>query len=524
MAISSAATNLLDALLSEWHLLLQSWSASGRLTSAAQEALLLNGEPGALTELTNQWAAGDFGALPPIVLLSSADINGGLGAYALSTGTIYLNADWLAGATKEQVLAVLTEELGHHLDGQLNVVDTPGDEGEYFAALLREAGLTDAQKADLRLENNSGVIKVDNINLTIEYATTTVADSFADFSGTQGANNWYYGYYQAGNLSPSGFIQLPLYVDTLSGGIWYIGDNYFTSLDKAYGHPNGPISNRPGGTEHWAVRRWISEVDGQITISGTFDDANKGGGGDGVTGYIYVDGQIVYTQTSNNPTTPFSYSIAISIAQGSIVDFAASPRGWDGDDTYEFTAVITQTDSNEAPTNLTLSSSGIQENSSAGAVIGTLSATDPDALSTFTYELVAGDGTNDADNALVEIVGSEVKVKSGAAIDFETNPVLNLNIRVTDNGTPGLTYTKAVSAAVLNVNEVPTDLVFTSSGINENSAASTVIGTLSATDPDSGSSFTYALATGNGTNDADNALVDIVGNEVRVKSGASIDF
>ena len=69
MAISNAATNLLSALLPEWHLLLQGWSADGRLTTAAQEALLLNGEPGALSDLTNQWSAGEFGALPPIVLL-----------------------------------------------------------------------------------------------------------------------------------------------------------------------------------------------------------------------------------------------------------------------------------------------------------------------------------------------------------------------------------------------------------------------------------------------------------------------
>ena len=112
MPLTTAET-LLNGLLPEWHLLLQSWSASGRLNAAAQEALLLNGQPRALTDLTNQWAAGEFGGLPPIVLLSAADINGAMGAYAMSTGTIYLNADWLAGANKEQVLAALTEELGH---------------------------------------------------------------------------------------------------------------------------------------------------------------------------------------------------------------------------------------------------------------------------------------------------------------------------------------------------------------------------------------------------------------------------
>ena len=37
MAISNAATNVLGALLPEWHPLLQEWSASGRLTAAAQD-------------------------------------------------------------------------------------------------------------------------------------------------------------------------------------------------------------------------------------------------------------------------------------------------------------------------------------------------------------------------------------------------------------------------------------------------------------------------------------------------------
>lgn len=48
----TTADNLLAGLLPEWHLLLQGWSADGRLTAAAQEALLLEWEPKALKELT----------------------------------------------------------------------------------------------------------------------------------------------------------------------------------------------------------------------------------------------------------------------------------------------------------------------------------------------------------------------------------------------------------------------------------------------------------------------------------------
>ncbi|MFM7548988.1 MAG: hypothetical protein ACKO8I_08955 [Cyanobacteriota bacterium] len=106
----------------------------GSISRAAQDALQLDGEPALLSELISQWAAGEFSGLPPVELLPAASMAGAAGAYALSTGRIYLNADWLAKASAAQVLAVLSEELGHHLDGLLNASDTPGDEGELFAA------------------------------------------------------------------------------------------------------------------------------------------------------------------------------------------------------------------------------------------------------------------------------------------------------------------------------------------------------------------------------------------------------
>jgi hypothetical protein len=169
VAGNSNPSELLTALLPDWHLLLQDWSASDRLTAAAKEALLLNGEPQALKELVAQWSAGDFSGLPPIVLLPSSSMPGAAGAYAISTGTIYLNQDWLTTASAAQAMAVLTEELGHHLDGLLNGVDTPGDEGEYFSDLLRRDALMDSQKEGLRAENDSGAIIVSNKTLEVEY-------------------------------------------------------------------------------------------------------------------------------------------------------------------------------------------------------------------------------------------------------------------------------------------------------------------------------------------------------------------
>ena len=103
----------LETLLGDWRKLLTDWAASGQLTAAAQDALQLSGEPKLLKQLVKQWSRADFSALPPIVLLPSSSMPGAAGAYAISTGTIYLNQDWLQTAGKDSVLAVLTLSLIH---------------------------------------------------------------------------------------------------------------------------------------------------------------------------------------------------------------------------------------------------------------------------------------------------------------------------------------------------------------------------------------------------------------------------
>ena len=135
MAFAKPNTNL-SPLLNQWKSLLQQWAKGGSLAIAAQEALLLSGISEGLQILIDEWAAADFKSLPEVELLSAADINGALGAYAISTGKIYLNETWVDSASKEDVFAVLTEELGHHLDALLNANDTSGDEGLKFARLL----------------------------------------------------------------------------------------------------------------------------------------------------------------------------------------------------------------------------------------------------------------------------------------------------------------------------------------------------------------------------------------------------
>jgi hypothetical protein len=78
---------------------------------------------------------------------------------------------------------------------------------------------------------------------------------------------------------------------------WFVKNKtYWTSLTADGGHPNGINNN--GATwqpvEHWAVRRWKSDYDGQVSISGLIADLNSGGG-NGVIGQIFVDNKEVGT-------------------------------------------------------------------------------------------------------------------------------------------------------------------------------------------------------------------------------------
>lgn len=64
------------------------------------------------------------------------DREGSACAYAPERRMILINRDWLEDALAEQVVAVLTEQLGHHLDVLFNSVDTPGGEGARFLECL----------------------------------------------------------------------------------------------------------------------------------------------------------------------------------------------------------------------------------------------------------------------------------------------------------------------------------------------------------------------------------------------------
>ena len=114
-----------------------------------------------------------------------------------------------------------------------------------------------------------------------------------------------------------------------------------------------------------------------------------------------------------------------------------------------FVITVIDVAENQAPTNIVLSSSSINENNAVNAVVGTLSSTDVDSGDTHTYTLVSGTGSTD--NANFSIVGNALR--AGIAFDFETKSTYSIRVRTTDAG--GLTFEKVFTVAVTNVNEIP---------------------------------------------------------------------
>ncbi|WP_158622158.1 DUF4157 domain-containing protein [Corallococcus sp. CA047B] len=112
-----------------------------------------------------QAQAGDFGWMPKVKTVSAETLQGANGAYDAASGTVLLNESLdpsLAAST-------FVEEAGHHLDTKLNTEDTVGDEGELFRRVLSGEKLSSQQVADIRAENDKGIIRVDGKDTAVEF-------------------------------------------------------------------------------------------------------------------------------------------------------------------------------------------------------------------------------------------------------------------------------------------------------------------------------------------------------------------
>lgn len=91
---------------------------------------------------------------------------------------------------------------------------------------------------------------------------------------------------------------------------------------------------------------------------------------------------------------------------------------------------------NSAPTDITLSAANVEENA-IGAEVGTLSATDADSVDTFTFAV---------DDDRFEVDGATLKLSAEAALDFEQEASVTVNVTVTDSASA--TFSKDITVNV----------------------------------------------------------------------------
>jgi hypothetical protein len=183
-----------------------------------------------------------------------------------------------------------------------------------------------------------------------------------------------------------------------------------------------------------------------------------------------ITGNTLKTAAGFNFEAKSSYAITVTTTdQGSL--------------TFTKNFTITVNNVNEAPTDVTLSATSINENLTSGSTVGTLTSTDPDTGNTFSYSL---SGT---DAASFSITGSTLK--TAASFNFEAKSSYSIAVTTTDQGS--LTFSKNFTITVNDVNEAPIDVTLTAISINENMASGSVVGTLSSTDVDAGNTFTYSV-------------------------------
>jgi len=166
---------------------------------------------------------------------------------------------------------------------------------------------------------------------------------------------------------------------------------------------------------------------------------------------------------------------------------------------------------NDALSNLSLSNSSVSENQS-GAVVGILSATDPEGAA-ISYSVTTNTSIFEAAAYNGQLV---LKIKDGVTVNHEANDSYSVTVTASD-GIASNDITKIFTISVTDLNEAPilaqpvTSLV--TEGVTE-----TISGTLIASDPDAGQVLTYGI-TGGSSSGASTVKIEGVYGALSVNTG-----
>lgn len=209
---------------------------------------------------------------------------------------------------------------------------------------------------------------------------------------------------------------------------------------------------------------------------------------------FFIDGDELKTATIFNFETKAAYTICIEVTDQSGASFNQN-------------ILITISDINDPPTDYTISSLEVPENSPIGTTVGTIFVDDPDAVDNYTFALVQ-DGIY-PDNSAFTFDGSNLITTR--IFDFEDKASYTICLQVTDSG--GLVFSENRTIQVDDTNDSPTGFFIDSSSIAENQAPGALVGNFTSSDPDTGDTHTYSLVDP-GTY-PDNAAFTMDGNQLK---------
>lgn len=169
-------------------------------------------------------------------------------------------------------------------------------------------------------------------------------------------------------------------------------------------------------------------------------------------------------------------------------------RAFDADGSYVDKAIVVPvTNVNEQNTLPSSYSWTVNENAATGTLVGTVAATDPDSTSTAYgqqryYFLNGGTASGTTSDGRYQIDASTGRITSKSALNFEAgNTSAAYTVIARDNaGSSGYKQAQStVTIGINNVNEQNTLPASHSWTVNENVAVGTLVGTVTASDPDS---------------------------------------
>jgi VCBS repeat-containing protein len=165
------------------------------------------------------------------------------------------------------------------------------------------------------------------------------------------------------------------------------------------------------------------------------------------------------------------YNFTVTVSDGALSDVIS--------------VALTVNNANEAPTLNIGGPYSLIESTALSTVVATITRNDPDAGDTATYSLVNdGDGrfAIDATSGAITLIGG---------LDFESATSHTIRVRVVDSGS--LSAESNITIGVTNANEAPTITSGGSATLAENTAATTTVYTVQASDVDAGTTLTYSL-------------------------------